>query len=184
LIIKRQLRAVTEHLIRRLGVNFNRVAAVSNRTFIARADALGNPPTLIDIDPIYSLTGLVITVDTDHDGSFADETAVVSTYYRLLPLNATDYDKPYTQLEITPWGSQAYWPTGLPIQITALWGWPSVPEAVVEATIELVAIWRGTSLRATSRVNEFQQVVSSSRRAQSLLDELLSTYRVRPIAIG
>lgn len=104
--------------------------------------------------------------------------------YRLLPLNAIVEGEPYRQIQATTWGSQYRWSAAYGIEITAFWGWPAVPDAIVTATIELTAILRLESPRATNRINELDQVVSTSRAAQNILGELLHVYNRYPVVVG
>lgn len=91
-------------------------------------------------DTISTTTGLVVEVDADDDGTF-ETTLGLNTDFILGPLNA---DK---QVPVLPWteiqllgnaarayfrGSVFYRPT---IRVTARWGWPEVPDAIVEAAI-------------------------------------------------
>jgi hypothetical protein len=62
------------------------------------------------------------------------------------------------------------------IAITARWGWPAVPRAIHLATIELTAIWRLETPRATERMNELDQVVGTSEMANRLVADLLDKY--------
>jgi hypothetical protein len=51
-----------------------------------------------------------------------------------------------------------------------------VPAAVSITTAELCGIWRLESPRATSRVNELQQVTETSLIANKMVDELMRQY--------
>jgi hypothetical protein len=74
------------------------------------------------IDDVASLTDLVVEIG---DGS--SWTAV--TDYRVEPRNALSARRPITSLSrLGGWGSDE-------VRVTAVWGWPAVPDAVVKATI-------------------------------------------------
>ena len=83
-----------------------------------------------------------------------------------------------------PW-NQLYLPTnrvariswGVLTEVTGIWGMPAVPRAVVDATIELTAIWRIESPRATTRISEgFDALIGTSREAQTIVDKLIALY--------
>jgi hypothetical protein len=65
-------------------------------------------------------------------------------------------------------------PSGKWIDVSAKWGWPEVPEYVIEATMELTAIWQGSSPRSTGRMNELDEVVSMSPMAMGLVKRFVS----------
>lgn len=89
---------------------------------------------------IGSAAGLVLAVDTSGDGTY--EQVFTAADIQLLPVNA-----PYASPEPKPWtalravGTRTFpwlvntWLTHLNrVQITALWGWPQIPDDVVMAT--------------------------------------------------
>ena len=79
-------------------------------------------------DDIASLSGLVVRIDADDDGTFEETIASYSTE----PVNALALGKPINRLIAI----DTYWPIGErpSVQVTARWGWPSVPEEVKSAT--------------------------------------------------
>lgn len=129
---------------------------------------------------IASTAGLEIKVDTDGDASFADETAWASTDYELLPRQAAlgPEAKPYDRIKTLTSGSNSFIPGGL-VQVTAIFGWPSVPAAVKADVIELCGIWRGENPRATGRMNELDEVLASSPMAMSLVKRFRDAYQAR-----
>ena len=124
-----------------------------------------------------------IKIDSDNDGDFSDETALAAADYELLPFNALVGPEPgpYTRIKLTPWGAKSSW-KNLRVQIIGKWGWPSVPRGVKESTIEFTRLWRMESPRATTQITELDGVVGMSRSAQSMLDKLMSKYKVVHIA--
>lgn len=183
--LTRQLLAVSRFMERRLGQFFNIDAAVISRLYTPRYTPAGYSPTILDVDPIGSTTGVVVKIDTDGDGDF-DEGAIDATDYQLLPLNAAygPEPSPYTQIEVTPWGDQGAWPVNTLVQVTAKYGWPAVPSAIIDACIELTALLRLETPRATNAMNELNQLVNTSRQAQGILQELMSVYSRYPVTIG
>ncbi len=181
-IIKRDLVAVSRFIDERLGyprTGFWKDATATTRVYIPEFNGYGQSPTVIDIDAVADLTGATVKVDSDGDGSF-DETAITSTYYRFLPLNADKgpQPRPYRQLEVTPWGYQASWPAMVQLQVSAIHGWPAVPEAIVVATIELARLVRVEGPRATNRMDEGGVPLFLSRDAQArnIISDLMSTF--------
>lgn len=142
---------------------FNKDDAVVNRVFRAKYS------DLLDLDyegncpGIATTSGLVIKVDTDNDGSFADETAWDTTDYDLEPLQAAlgPIARPYNTIRRKRSGSRSFVPGSL-VQVTAVFGWPSVPLIVREVVLEWCAIWRGESIRTTTRVNDMSDVETVS----------------------
>lgn len=116
-----------------------------------------------------------IAVDADEDGVY--ETTVTAGQYVLRPANGRLDGRawPYTTVHRTV----GEWPlgtTGRPlVQITGSFGWPSVPSAVVEATVQ-IAGWIHTN-RATPNLAELVpadlrppvQLLGAYRRPGSIL---------------
>lgn len=129
----------------------------------------GDGSRVLRVDDIGSTTGLVIKIDDDNDGSVADETALSSSDFQMWPLNAVSQVQPasYTQIHMPAWGSRGSWPRGLLISVTAAWGWPAIPEQIVNATIELTRLLRVEGPRATNRLDEGGVPLFLSRDAQA-----------------
>ena len=180
LAIARELLAVSRMIDRSLGrpAGFNKDAAPVARVFVPQK----NSPVL-RVDDLASIpvsTG-EIAIDTDSAGTYVTE--LVTADYELLPLNAATGPeaRPYRQIGLLSWRDRTQWAAGQRVRVTAIWGWPAVPSAIVAATIELTGILRMESPRATNRVNEIGQVLSTSRSAQNILGDLLDTYRALPV---
>lgn len=139
-VIQRQLKANSRYIDSLThGRIFSRNASAVARVFVPTQ---AKPE--LHVDDFVSVTS--ITIDTDNDGSFADETALDSGDYELLPRNAAlePIAKPYRTIRLTEYGNQVTWPVGSRVQITAVWGWPSaVPDAIKYAVIDLTALDRG-----------------------------------------
>lgn len=140
-------------------------------------DYEGNCPGIADI---AGDNAPVIKVDTDGDGSFADETAWSASDYQLEPLQAMTgaEQRPYSRICIPRGGSRRFI-TGNLVEVTAVWGWPSVPAAVKADIIELCGIWRGENPRATGRMGELDQVVATSPMAMSLVRRIRDAYSAK-----
>lgn len=177
-VITRQLLACSRFFERESGQFFNRDESAVARVFRARyPDVLdltyeGNCPG------IATTAGLSIKVDTDNDGSFADETAWGATDYELLPLQADKGPeaRPWSRVHVPSWSTKSFRPGSL-VEVTAVFGWPAVPSAVKDDVIELCSIWRAESPRSTGRMDELDQVVATSQLAMSLVRRFKDAYR-------
>lgn len=177
-IIERDLKAVSRHIDAELGrpSGFNKDAAATVRIYDP-SSSLGAFARLY-IEDLVELGGSgSITIDTGRDNTFA--TTLPTTDYELLPRNASvgPEARPYDTIELTSWGTRGVFVPGQRVKVTGIHGWPAVPAAIVAATIELTRIVRLESPRSTTRVNEMQQVISTSRAAQGIIDKLLERYR-------
>ena len=81
-----------------------------------------------------------VVVKTD-DGSGAFATTIAASGYSLEPVNALAYGRPFTAIRRLG----AMWPYATTsnsrqerLQITAPWGWPTIPEGVREASLVLI----------------------------------------------
>lgn len=177
--LERQLKACSRLFEREAGQFFNQDDSAVARVFEARySDVLEVWGDVDGCPGIASTSGLAIKVDTDGDGSFADETAWASTDYELLPRNAAlgPDARPYDRITVPRWSTKSFTP-GLLVQVTAIWGWPAVPAAVEEDVMELCRIWRAESPRSTSSINELDQVLAVSAMGQSLVARIRDAYR-------
>jgi hypothetical protein len=120
-----------------------------------------------------------VTIDINADGLFSEDPVMLTTDYELWPPNSLlgPEPAPYTALFIPNWSTQFGFPADKRVQVIAKFGWPAVPDAIKRATIELAAIKRLESPRATTRINEMDQVTSTSKVAQSIIDKLLAVYK-------
>jgi hypothetical protein len=92
----------------------------------------------VDIDPIGTLTGLVVKTDDNDDGTF-ETTWTIGTDFRAEPINAAALGVPWTRLVAT--GTKAFPTTNRyypGLRVTAKYGWgASVPAAVKQAALLL-----------------------------------------------
>jgi hypothetical protein len=96
-------------------------------------------------DDIGSTTGLVVAIDTNGNGTYST-TLTLDTDFILDPLTAASLGRPYTQLTMV--SNTQTWPifpgltqNGLRpgVQVTAKWGWPSLPSDINMACLILAA---------------------------------------------
>lgn len=99
------------------------------RYFAALAD------TLCHVDDIGNLTDLVVATDLDFDGTYS--TTWAATDVEVDPINAIAKGRPVVALRARRGGSNVFprWNEEKLVKVTARWGWPSVPDAVKQATI-------------------------------------------------
>jgi hypothetical protein len=163
---------------REAGQFFNKDASVVNRVFRARRSDLLDLTYEGFCPGIASTSGLEIKVDTDGDGSFADETAWASSDYELHPLQAAlgPEVKPWTDIKVSPNGTKSFIP-GNRVQVTAIFGWPAVPAAVKADVIEMCRLWRVETPRASGRILELEEATATSPLMMSLVSRIRSAYR-------
>lgn len=123
---------------------------IANRRFYADAAASArtyrvSSPIVLYTDDISSTTSLVVATDEDGDGVF-ENTLTLNTDYIMDPLTAAALGRPFTQ--VTMVSNTKTFPifpglfqNGLRpgVQVTAKWGWPSVPDDINQACLILTA---------------------------------------------
>lgn len=166
------LTALSRYLDREMGRFFTKDAAPVARTFMPE----GNWRTLW-VDDLVSVT--TIKLDDNADGTA--ETALAAGDYVLTPRNAAlgSEARPYTAVEMTNTGTRLYFPGHRVVEITGVWGWPAVPDAIARATCHLTAILRLETARAQAMVSEIGQLMQMSPKAMGIVDRLAEVYRRR-----
>lgn len=117
---------------------------IANRRFYLDATAtartyrpIGNLRVIVD--DIGTTSGLILKTDPNSSGVY-QTTFTLNTDYIVEPTNSLAKGRPVTYLTIV--GSTAlslpvnYWPQ---VEVTARWGWPSVPDDIEQATYILSA---------------------------------------------
>jgi hypothetical protein len=94
----------------------------------------------LTVDDFGSTTGLILALDTGGDGTY-ETTLTFNTDYVVEPFNAIAIGKPYTQItlvggQLLPWLLPNLRPS---VQLTAKWGFPTVPEDISQACLILTA---------------------------------------------
>ena len=123
---------------------------IANRRFYLDANASArayrvSSPIVLYTDDIGTTSGLVVKTDDDGDGTF-ETTLTLNTDYIMDPLTALDLGRPYTQVTMVT-NTQTFpifpglFQNGLRpgVQVTARWGWPSVPDDINQACLILTA---------------------------------------------
>jgi hypothetical protein len=159
---------------RRRPDGFGRVGSAAARTFYVHRAPEGCGARKLWVDDIADSAGLTVAINGE---------TVDASLYELWPLNAPQgiEAEPYEQIVRT---GSARWPLGEPIVVTAVWGWPAVPAAIREATVEWTAIWRNESPGATQHVQEIDQVAAFSPYHASQLKRMTQMYAAarRPVS--
>jgi hypothetical protein len=125
--------SITEEIDLYCDRQFNLASSVTARVFEP------NGSSLLEVDDIATATGLIVKVDSAGDGTYA--TTVAATNYQLRPLNGVVGMRtgwPYMQIQARNYSWPCDW-TVAPIQVTASWGWPTIPKAVIQAAYILAS---------------------------------------------
>ena len=92
------------------------------------------------VDDIGSATGLAVAIDSDGNGSY-DTALTLNTDYILDPITAPSLNRPWNVVTIV--SASAAFPAPLNyrpgVQVTAKWGWPSIPDDINQACMILTA---------------------------------------------
>lgn len=136
-----------EDLIESASRSIDRIA---NRRFYLDANASARlyraySDIFVYVDDIGTTSSLVVKTDSNGDGTYA-KTLTLNQDYILDPLTASSLNRPFTQLTMV--SNTETWPifpgltqNGLRpgVQVTARWGWPSVPDDINMACLILTA---------------------------------------------
>lgn len=171
-----QLTAVSRYIEFMCGQQFTKDAAA-----VARVYRPTRASSQLWLGENLSTTPTLLQLDTDGDGTYA--TTISSSDYELWPTNAAlgAEAKPYRRIDLAEWGTYTSFTASQRVKVTAVWGWASVPVAVRQACIQLTAILRIESPRATSSIDELGRVIGMSPQARGIVDDLLSAYPRLPL---
>lgn len=136
-----------EDLIESASRSIDRIA---NRRFYLDATASARlyraySDIFVYVDDIGTTSSLVVQTDSNGNGTYA-KTLTLNQDYILDPLTASSLGRPFTQLTMV--SNTETWPifpgltqNGLRpgVQVTARWGWPSVPDDINMACLILTA---------------------------------------------
>lgn len=150
-------------------------SAASARTYYARG------AYTLTIDPIGDTSGVIVMTGPG-DGTFT--TAV--TGYVLEPLNAIADGEAVTSIRLS---GGSTWPTsvyGTPqVEVTARWGWPTVPAPVKQATLQAAGeLWfRRNAPAGFVQTVEFGPI-RLSKDAMASVSALLNDYQAGTRAVA
>ena len=136
-----------ENLIESASRSIDRIA---NRRFYLDATASARlyraySNVFVFVDDIGTTSNLVVKTDEDGNGTYS-KTLTLNTDFILDPLTSQSLNRPFTQLTMV--SNTESWPifpgltsNGLRpgVQVTARWGWPSVPDDLNMACLILTA---------------------------------------------
>ncbi|GAA2681730.1 head-tail connector protein [Actinoplanes palleronii] len=128
-LIQQAISAASRWIDGRTGRRFYADTAATARTFLVsgRSACVGTDQ-VIYVDDIAALTGLAVATGTT--GSY-----VTATGWEAGPDNALVYGRPLTEIR----ASAGWLPAYGRVQVTARWGFPSVPDQIVQAATLLAA---------------------------------------------
>lgn len=136
-----------ENMIESASRSIDRIA---NRRFYLDSTASArqyrvSSPVILYTDDIGTTTGLIVQTDDDGDGTF-ETTLTLNTDYIMDPLTALSLGRPFTQITIVSTSNTfpifpGLFQNGLRpgVQVTARFGWPSVPDDINQACLILTA---------------------------------------------
>jgi len=130
-----------EHIVEAASRSIDRIA---NRRFYLDSSASARtyrPSDLLRVfvDDFGSTSGLVVKTDPNSAGVY-QTTLVVNTDFITEPVNAAAKGRPWNYITIVA-GESFSLPTNYrpQVEVTARWGWPSVPDDINQATLILSA---------------------------------------------
>ena len=172
--IERALSSASRAVEQFCGRQFNDAGSATERVFRPLTE------TVAWVDDFSTTDGLVIAADTGDTGTY--DTTI--TDYTLHPLNGVSYEGvpgfAYHKIELA---SPSTWfrphATRPSLQVTARWGWASVPDAVEHATLMLAAkmFGRRSSPHGAAVVGAGEFVFRVSRQTDPDVAEMLAPYR-------
>lgn len=122
-------RAIDHYTNRQFGLNGSAVA----RVYTYKCECIEGRPA-ISLDDIQTTTGLAVAFDLDDDGDW-EQSLTLSTDFDLWPWNAAVDGKPWTHLVLRSTSVAGFPYSARGIQVTANWGWSSVPTIVKQACL-------------------------------------------------
>lgn len=180
--LTRTIKAASRRIDQKCNRRFWIDDTVSARTYAIKT------PMLVLVDDIATTTGLIVEVDTTGNGAWS--TLTNGSDYQLEPLNALAQGFPVNTIrslntQSFPTSTPTFWPTPYAQQalmrVTAKWGFPTVPDQVVEACIMLSAR-QFRRLDSPLGVAGFGEMgVVNVRRFDPDIDELLAPFVIPSI---
>lgn len=122
--------AASRAIDRSTGRQFGKVDTAEARTFTAFY-CWKRERWVVPIDDLMVTTDLAVAFDSDGDETYAD----AITAHSLRPANAVATGWPWTELVVLPGSTVTPTDTDNAVEVTAVWGWSAVPDAVNEACL-------------------------------------------------
>lgn len=156
-----------------------------NRRFYADITASARVFTSIDgnivfVDDISSTTDLVVKTDSAGNGTYA--TTLAATDFQSYPLNSIVKGSPITSVQARIQGTFPTVEVPPGCQVTAKWGWPSIPDPVHSACLILAGrlVKRGDSLLGVAGFGELGAI--TVRAIDPDVERMLRPYRIHVVA--
>lgn len=161
--------------------DFNAAGAATARVFYP------DHSCIVNVDDISTTTGLIVKTDSGDDGTY--ETTWSASDYQLEPLNqvvAGVTGWPYTRIravDLQRFPSSSH---HAPVQVTANWGWPSVPSTVKKATLIMAARFYKRRFSPEGVLGGFDAFgpVRVGSRTDPDVEALLLPYRKHPFGFA
>ena len=125
-VLEREINAASRRIDEFCGRHFYQVSEI--RYFTPRNH------NILDVDDIYSSTGLTVEFDTNRDAVF--DLTLTSSDWNLWPYNPKN-GRPWVRLETTLINGYSFYVLPKSVKITALWGWASIPDQINQACVML-----------------------------------------------
>lgn len=109
---------------------FGAVSVAAARTYTAWYDQT-RERWVVPIDDLMSTSGLAVAFDSDGDETYSS----TITAHSLRPANAAQIGRPWEELVILPGSAVTPTDADNAVEVTALWGWSAVPDAVKQAAL-------------------------------------------------
>ena len=176
--IDAQLKAVSRFIDKRMRRFFTKDAAVVTRTLKGN----GESKLWLPFD-IATTSGLIVKADTDGDYSFDDESALtINTDFWVGPFDADKGSEawPFEWLMVHPTsGNLSVWPDQeQAVQVTAVCGWPDIPEAIKELTVAITRYLRDLEeAGATLTMQNIEATIQQSPRMNLLILDIERMYK-------
>lgn len=163
-------RVIDQHCGRRFYADNSATA----RIFVAVDDAV------LMVDDISSTTGLVVKTDIEGDGTYSK--TLTAADFQAEPLNALVQGKPISILRAKVTGTFPLTAVPAGIQVTARWGWPSVPEPVRSACLILAGrlVKRGDSLLGVAGFGDLGAI--TVRAIDPDVERMLRPFKIMAVA--
>ena len=171
--LERQLTAMSRYIEMCTGQFFTLDASAVARVY------MGDGTNQLWLQENLAVSPTSVKFDTNNDGTYA----TTVTTFELWPLNAARGPevKPWRRIDLPPWGTYTTFPANTRVQVTAQWGWLTVPAAIRLACIHLTALLRMETPRATTTISELGETVGQSPQARGIIEDLLKTYPRVPL---
>ncbi len=177
--VDRALLAASRWIEAHNGEFYNRDASPVARVFMAESSGCLN--VAVDGSPgIATATGLLVALDTTQDYTYPTS-LVIGTDFELADVNAAfgPEPKPYRELR-TLTGASYGW--SYRVRVTAVFGWPAVPEGIRSGCVELAGILLGDSPLAARQFTDVGSV-GASLEAREIVRGMIDVYGPGIVAV-